>query len=228
MQLSDSTLRRILKTTGLTPRRPRIRAARYSADRVERWKSETFPEIAGQARKSGAAIVFADEAGLDSQCVYGRTRGPRGKTPVVRVANARFRLNMLAAISPEGDVSYMVHDGRTTSATFVRFPERIQRETDGKILLIADNASIHKAGIVKKWLAESKSRCEIFYQPTYSPEVNPVELLRSLIKRTVSRQVSRTKARIRANLEAALKSLQETPDKVKALFREKDCAYVLG
>ncbi len=47
-------------------------------------------------------IAFADESGLAAQSVSGRTGGPCGQTPVVRVASGRFRLHLLAASSPEG------------------------------------------------------------------------------------------------------------------------------
>ena len=228
VQLSATTVRRILKTLKLSPQRPKRRAVKYCPQQVKRWKTKTFPKIAKKARKAGALIVFADESGLDSQCVYGRTWGPVGQTPVVRVANSKFRLSMLAAISPDGEMYFVVREGTTTSQTFIEFLEKIQQETDRKILLVVDSASIHKAGIVQEWAEENQARCEIYYQPTYSPEVNPVELLWALIKRTVSQQVSRTKAQLRANLEAALKELQETPDKVRTFFKEKDCAYILG
>lgn len=77
-----------------------------------------FPRIAKHAKELGATIVFADESGLSSQCVYGRTWGVAGKTPVVRVANSRFRLNMFAAISPEGEIYFMIHEGRGTAERF--------------------------------------------------------------------------------------------------------------
>ena len=94
--------------------------------------------------------------------------------------------------------------------------------------MVVDNCSIHAAKIVKGWIAEHNGECEIHHQPTYSPEVNPVELLRALIKRQVSRQVSKSKAQLRANLKAALRSLKESPEEVRVLFREADCKYILA
>ncbi len=47
-------------------------------------------------------IAFADESGLAAQSVCGHTGNLCGQTPVVRVANGRFRLHRLAASGPEG------------------------------------------------------------------------------------------------------------------------------
>ena len=93
------------------------------------------------------------------------------------------------------------------------------------MLVVVDNCSIHTA--TKQWIAGNADKCEIFYQPTYAPEVNPVELTWALVKREVSQQVSKTKAQMSANLKTAFHSLKESPEKVQAFFREKDCKYIL-
>ena len=91
-----------------------------------------------------------------------------------------------------------------------------------------DSRSIHAAKNTKEWIAEHADECEIFYQSTYSPEVNPEELTWALIERQVSQQVSKTKAQMRANLKTAFHSLKESPEQVRAFFREADCKYILA
>ena len=228
VSISVWTVRRILRILGLTPQRPKRRATKYNAGDVKKWKDKEFPRVAKRAKELGASIVFADESGLSSHCVYGRTWGVKGETPVVRVANSRFRLNMFAAISPDGEIYFMIHEGRGTAERFCQFLEKTVRESGKKILIVVDNCSIRKANKTKEWIAENADECEIFYQPTYSPEVNPVELAWALIKRQVSQQVSKTKAQMRANLKTAFHSLKESPEQVRAFFREADCKYILA
>ena len=55
-----------------------------------------------------------------------------------------------------------------------------------------------------------------------------MELTWALIKREVSQQVSKTKAQMRANLKTAFHSLKESPEQVRAFFREADCKYILA
>ena len=68
----------------------------------------------------------------------------------------------------------------------------------------------------------------IEYQPKYSPEVNPVELVWAWVKGTVSKMTSKTKAELRSNLEAALELLKRSPERVQRFFEEQDCKYILA
>lgn len=53
-----------------------------------------------------------------------------------------------------------------------------------KIILIVDNASIHKSKKIKKFLEKHKD-VKIYYLPPYSPEYNPVEIVWRLLKKEV-------------------------------------------
>ena len=127
VSISVWTVRRILRMLGLTSQRSKRRATKYNPGDVKKWKDEEFPRIAKRAIELGASIVFADESGLSSHCVYGRTWGVKGKTPIVRVEDSRFRLNMFAAISPDGEIYFMIHEGLGTTERFCRFLENTVR-----------------------------------------------------------------------------------------------------
>ena len=135
---------------------------------------------------------------------------------------------MFAAISAEGEIYYMIHEGRGTAERFCEFLEKMRQEAGGKILIVVDNCSIHTANKTKDWVADHADACELYFQPVYSPEVNPVELTWALVKREVSQQLSQTKGQMHANLKAAFQSLKESPERVQAFFREKDCKYILA
>ncbi len=172
-------------------------------------------------------IACADESGLAAQSVSGRTWGPCGQPPVVRVASGRFRLNLLAASSPEGQLYYTGREGPVPAEVFREFWERIAEEADRKILLVVDHCSIHRARIIQEWLEANQATVELYFQPTYSPQVNPVELLWALVQRRVGRELSKTEEQLRDNLEAACQALQGTPEQVRAFFREAGCKSIL-
>ena len=228
LSVSTTTVRRILRALGLTPQRPKRRALQYSPQAVTLWKSQSFPGIVQHARETGATIVFADEAGLDSMCVYGRTWGRKGETPIVRVANSKFRVNMLAAISPDGQLCSMLHEGSVNAEVFCRFLRQLTRQVEGKVIVVVDNLSIHTANKTAEWVEEHKERVEMAFQPKYSPEVNPMELVWAWVKGKVSKMTSKTKAALKSNLEAALELLKRSPDRVTRFFEEKDCRYILA
>ncbi len=87
---------------------------------------------------------------------------------------------------------------------------------------------MHRARTIQDWLAANQAAAELYVQPTYSPQVNPVELLGALVKRRVRRELSKTEAQLRDNLEAAFQSLQKAPEQVRAFFREADCKSILA
>ncbi len=176
----------------------------------------------------GALLACADESGLAAQSVSGRTWGPCGQTPVGRVARGRFRLPLLAASSPEGQLYYIVREGPVTAEVFREFPERIAEAADRRILLVVDHCRMHRARTIREWLEANQTAVELYFQPTYSPQVNPAELLWALVQRRVSRELSKTKEQLRDNLEAAFQSLQKAPEQVRAFLREADCKYILA
>ena len=46
------------------------------------------------------------------------TCAPVGQTPVMPRTDARFSLQMLSAISAQGEMRFMVHEGSVTAETF--------------------------------------------------------------------------------------------------------------
>lgn len=46
----------------------------------------------------------------------------------------------------------------------------------GKIVIFTDNASIHKAKALMRFLDEMDGKIKIYYFPPYTPELNPIEL----------------------------------------------------
>ena len=68
----------------------------------------------------------------------------------MRVANSRFRLNIFAAISPDGEIYFMIHEGRWSAEMFCQFLENTVRESGKNILIVVDNCSIHKAKKTKE------------------------------------------------------------------------------
>jgi transposase len=93
VSLSAVSVGRLLRTLGLSPQRPLLRAWQADPDAVERWKSEEFPAIRARAKAEGATIYFGDEAGVRSDYHAGTTWAPVGQTPVVKATGARHSLN---------------------------------------------------------------------------------------------------------------------------------------
>ncbi len=90
VQLSLSTVRRVLRRLGLTLQRPKFRASRQNAAAVRTGSAATYPALAQRAQEQGALLLWADEAGRTSHSPRGTPWDPRGRTPVLQPTGERF------------------------------------------------------------------------------------------------------------------------------------------
>jgi transposase len=173
--LSVVSVGRLLRTMGLSPQRPLYRAYQQNPEAVARWRDEEFPAIRDRAKAEGAAIYFADEAGIRSDYHAGTTWAPVGRTPVVRATGARFSINMLSAVSAQGALRFMLHEGTVNAAVFIDFCRRLLRDQRGPVYLIVDGHPAHRARATTEFVASTDGRLKLFFLPAYSPELNPDE-----------------------------------------------------
>ena len=135
--LSLASVGRLLRSLGLTPQRPVRRAIEQVPAKVREWLTVDYPAIQAKARKAGAQIFFADEAGVRSNSHHsGTTWAPMGQTPVVPATGKRFGLNLVSAVSPQGVLRFMVVDGRMTAVRFIAFLKRLLHNQTRPIFLI--------------------------------------------------------------------------------------------
>ncbi len=77
---------------------------------MEKWQAEEFPALKAEAKRIGAVIYFADEAGVRSDFHAGTTWAPVGRPPTVKTTGRRFGLNLISAVSARGDFRFMVQE----------------------------------------------------------------------------------------------------------------------
>ncbi len=89
---------------GLSPQQPLWRVWWAAPDKVDAWKTQECPQIAKEAKKTGATVYFADEACIRSDHHAGRTWAPRGRSPVVKKfaadSDGQLKLFFLPGYSP--------------------------------------------------------------------------------------------------------------------------------
>ena len=163
IKYSDRGIRQLLKTLGFSSQKPIKRAYQQNGEQVEKWLKETYPAIKVRAMQEGARIYWADEMGIQSTDNRGRTYGLVGKTPVIKKPGSRFKANVLAAISPQGFMNWMVFTDRCDSKKFIEFLGRMRRQINQKIFLIVDNLKVHHSKKVQKYVNQFKEEIEIFF-----------------------------------------------------------------
>lgn len=225
VSLTEVSVGRILRTLGLSPQRPLARAIERDPVMVQAWLTEEFPALKARAKKEGALIFFADEAGLRSDYHAGTTWAVRGLTPVVERTGARFGLNMLSALNAQGLFRFMIHEGRVNAEVFANFLDRLVEGMERKIILVVDQHSIHRAKLIQDKIAAFDGRLEIVFLPAYSPQLNPDEGVWARVKREVGKQIVLTKEDLANQAHSALENLRQMPEAVRAIFGQTDFQY---
>ena len=100
------------------------------------------------------------------------------------------------------------------------------KDADKKIFLILDNLRVHHSKPVKAWLAEHKNQIEVFYLPSYSPDLNPDERLNADLKHALgSRVQTRTKDKLKEATKAHMDLLDRSPERVRSYFDDPRVKY---
>ena len=180
----------------------------------------------GQARQARGIIFWGDETGLRSDDVRGRGYAPRGQTPVVRVCHRRASLSLISAVTNRGELRWMVVDGAVNAPTLIRFLARLIREARRKVFLILDRLRVHRARLVRDWLAEHSSKIEVHYLPSYSPDLNPDEGVNADLKQAVPRKApARSKPQLKRAAISHMRSLSRRPQRIRSIFRHQPFRY---
>jgi transposase len=226
IKLSRTSVNRLLAQLGMSAQRPFWPAHQQDPAKVERWLKVEFPRIKKLAKKAGADICFGDEAGVRSDHHAGTTRSPRGVTPVVSITGARFGFNMISAVSPSGTLRFMIVDGKVNAETFIEFCKRPLHGATHPIILIVDGHPSHKAKKVSRWIEQQNGQLQLFLLPGYSPDLNPDELVWNGVKNhTPGKLPCRDKPAMRRAAESCLRSLQRSPERIRALFQKPSVRY---
>jgi transposase len=225
--VSLMTVGRILKKLGMSAQRPLYRAWKQDPERVQRWKAEEYPAIKAQAKRESATILFADEASVRTDYHAGTTWAPVGQTPVVTGPAVRHAVKLVSAIGARGEIGFQVHEGSMNAERFIEFLESLLHDFDTPIFLIVDGSSVHKAKIVKDYIAGTNGRLRLFFLPPYSPELNPDEWVNKNVKHDrIARAVPMNRAELKAIAIDALERLKKCPEIVRGFFGDPKLSYV--
>ncbi|WP_455431432.1 IS630 family transposase [Streptomyces evansiae] len=228
VRLTEPGVGKYLKRWGLSFQRPDKRAVEQNPEAVRRWHEEVWPEIRVKAKVDGGEILLADQVGIRSDQVTGRTWGEKGKTPVVRRSGNRFSVNAMSAISTKGRMHFMVFTESFTAEVMCRFLDRLAGHFDHKVHLVADGHSAHRSRRVRDWLATHPDAVELHFLTPYSPELNPDELVNADLKHSLPKQHrARNQSELAAETRRFFRRRQRQPHIVRRYFGGPHVRYVL-
>ncbi len=125
-----------------------------------------------------------------------------------------------------GQMHWKVFSGALNAKTMIGFMKRLAHGRQKRVFLIRDNLRVHHSKAVRKWLKENEDKILVFYLPSYSPELNPDELLNADLRQHLTEAVTaRSKIALTRTAIGALRSIQKQPGRVESYFGPEDVAY---
>ncbi len=228
IRIAIRTIGNYLREWGFTPQKPVRRAYEQSPQAVREWLDRVYPSLAKRAKREGALLYWGDEMGLRSDHQVGRSYGLRGQTPVLPGTGKRFGCSMISALTNQGHLCFRVFEGSFNVKLFLDFLRRLVRQAKRKVFLIVDGHPVHRAKLVQAWLTNHSEEIEVFYLPSYSPQLNPDELLNQDVKTNVSRHARPANGEeMKADLRSYLFSTQRQPHIVRRYFYGEHVRYAL-
>lgn len=158
-----------------------------------------------------------DECGTHTSMDRDRARAPRGQRAYGRVPRNRGpNTTLLASMTLEGAMGEaMVVEGATDRFVFEAYTEHFLAPTleEGQIVLL-DNLPAHKTDRVRELIEERGA--EVWFLPSYSPDLNPIEEAFSKVKALLKKAVARTKGALVEAIAQALAAV--TPEDARGWF----------
>jgi transposase len=199
---------------------------RTVADGSEAVDGHNVPRDCVARQEGGGEIHWGDETGLRSDDVRGRSFAPKGETPVIRVSSKRAGLSIISTVTNKGQMRWKIFDGALNSDILIDFLRRLIKGATKKVFLILDNLRVHHSKPVKEWLSKHADAIEVFYLPSYSPELNPDEMANADIKQAVTKLApARTKLQLVKAAAHHLRSVQKQPERIRRYFQHDPVKY---
>lgn len=146
---------------------------------LPRKRRRPLKKTAEIVEKSSDAIIYAmDEACIRREATISQSWYPKGKTAVVMSPATKEKVNIVGAVKiGSGNLVHqkVEHFRKEQMIDFLGLLLEEEKNSEGSIFVILDNASPHRAIAVQDYLAAVGTRFIMLWLPPYSPELNPSE-----------------------------------------------------
>jgi transposase len=168
-------------------------------------------------------VIVIDESSTNVHLTPRMAWAPCGQRAYGSVPrNTPPNITLIASLTTSGIGPSLLLEGGVDTAAFVVYIEQVLAPTlrPGQIVLL-DNLSVHKNRQVQAAIVACG--CQLWFLPTYSPDLSPIELAFAKVKELVRQANARTHEALEDAIAAALDRVTATD--ARSFF--KHCGYRL-
>jgi transposase len=218
-EISQDTIWRRLRETGLTYQKPERQYFQMDEETRKEWMASEAPKIRRAVRKHNALLYFQDEANVSLTAFLGKTWAPRGKTPRQKVTGRRGGVAAISAINGRGRLIFKLHEKRICSEEVIEFlGQMLQHHKKRHLVVVMDQAPPHTSKRTMAYI-EKQARLHVFHLPKYSPDWNPDEKVWNHLKhQELKGHQAKTKPELRELAERKLQTMSSNSSLLRGIF----------
>jgi transposase len=186
-----------------------------SPDRRYRAKARYLRRLRAQARCGEIHLYYADEMDVALLPTISGRWMRQGQQTQVNTPGQNAKQYVLGAVNYVTGALVWLTWPNKNNVGFRQLLQQIVAQhhpTPGKIVIILDNFRIHKAKAVHAWLRTHRTQLRLYFLPTYSPRLNPIERVWRHFRRNVTDNFYfGTLLRLMAAVKAFLTELASSP-----------------
>ena len=150
---------------------------------------------------------MVDECGSNINLTPRYARAPKGKRAIGSVPrNTNKNTTLIASMTTAGMGPAMLLEGATDTAAFEAYVEHllVPALVPGQVVVL-DNLSAHKSVRVRDLI--EACGCAVWFLPSYSPDLSPIEEAVSKLKALLRRAEARTREALHVAIAKALEQI---------------------
>lgn len=161
-------------------------------------------------------MVFVDECGIYLKARTHTTWAPKGQTPTIEIRTSRKKLNVIGAATSNGKLYNLTFEHSIKQPQVVRFLRHLLDWIGKPLIVVWDGASWHNQSNEVEAFLETPYGQRILHietLPTYSPQLNPQELVWNTLKTSkLSAHTCTTIKQLKLFLRKQLRNIKRTID----------------
>lgn len=180
--ISRHQLRRFLKKLGYIWKRFRKSLKKKQTPEEYEAKLAELKQLIELYQSGYIDLFFGDESGFNMSAYVPYGWQPKGEYIEITPAKTKS-LQVFGLMSLDNRLDAYSCTGSINSATVIAFIDDFHTLIRKPTVIVLDNASIHHSAVFEAKIEEwKKEDLYVFFLPTYSPHLNPIEILWRMLK----------------------------------------------
>ncbi len=182
IEASKDTIKRVLKCLGMKWKRIRRIVAGEPETEVYERKKKILSALKKLSDLGTLDLRYLDETGFCLTPYVPYAWQDKNEEQGVESQQSK-RLNVIGLLNRNNDLESYIFECKITSDIVINFLDQYVKKIDKLTVVVIDNAPIHTSKAFQKKIAEwRQQKLEIFWLPTYSPQLNLIEILWRFMK----------------------------------------------